>query len=103
MGLRLMLRIGVKLEGVVMQTSHMVLTVLLTLGTAAAVTTNAAEARRYNNYVVSAADCGIVRPPPTLYIFPAANWEPFFRRHFYRYGPILACAFDRTNLVSVRY
>jgi hypothetical protein len=98
-----MLRISVKLEGVVMQTSQMVLTALLALGAAAAVTTNAAEARRYNNYIVSAADCNVVPPPPTLYIYPAANWEPFFRRHFYRYGPILACALDRTNLVSVRY
>jgi hypothetical protein len=85
-----------------MRTSKLVLTTMLVLGTTAAVTTSAAEARRYN-YVVSAADCGIIPPPPTLYIYPAANWEPFFRRHVYRYGPIFVCAFDRTNLISVRY
>jgi hypothetical protein len=86
-----------------MQNSKVVLTVLLVLGTTAAVTMNAAEARRYSDYVVNADSCSIIPPPPTLYIYPAANWEPFFRRHVYRYGPILACALETTNLVSVRY
>jgi hypothetical protein len=93
-----------------MQNSKVVLSVLVVLGTIAAVTMNPAEARRYrhvvvdNDYVVSDATCSI--PPPTaLYIYPTANWEPFFRRHVYRYGPILACApsIETSNLVSVRY
>ena len=29
-------------------------------------------------------------PPATLYIYPSANWVPFFRRHAYRFGPIVA-------------
>jgi hypothetical protein len=94
-----------------MQNSQMVLTVLVVLGTTAAVTMNPAEARRYrhvgvyNDFVVSDASCSIVPPPPALYIYPTANWEPFFRRHVYRYGPISACApsIETTNLVSVRY
>jgi hypothetical protein len=94
-----------------MQYSKAFLAVLVALGTTAAVTMGPAEARRYrhagvyNDYVVSDASCSIVPPSPTLYIYPAANWEPFFRRHVYRYGPILACApsIQTTNLVSVRY
>jgi hypothetical protein len=95
------------LKETLMQNSKMALTVLLVLGTTAAVTMNPAEARRYrhvyNDYVVSDASCSPIPPPYTLYIYPTANWEPFFRRHVYRYGPILACALSTTNLVSVRF
>jgi hypothetical protein len=84
--------------------------VLAVLVATAAVAVNAAEARHYrhaaySDYVVNASDCTIVPPSITAYIYPTANWEPFFRRHIYRYGPILACAPSSatTNLVSVRY
>ena len=93
-----------------MQNSKLILTVSVVLGTTAVAAMNSAEARRYrhvgvyNDYVVSDASCSIV-PPPALYIYPSANWEPFFRRHVYRYGPILTCApsIETTNVVSVRY
>jgi hypothetical protein len=86
------------------------MTVSVVLGITAVATMNSAEARQYrhvgvyNDYMVSDASCGIF-PPLTLYIYPAANWEPFFRRHVYRYGPLLTCApsVETTNVVSVRY
>jgi hypothetical protein len=70
-------------------------------------TTSVAEARHYQHVddsVVGEASCA--PPPPTaMYIYPAANWEPFFRRHLYRYGPILSCepSVATTNVISVRY
>jgi hypothetical protein len=94
-----------------MQRMKIILAVSVVFGTTAVATMNSAEARRYRHVsvytdnVVSEASCSIV-PPPALYIYPAANWEPFFRRHVYRYGPILMCApptGTTTNLVSVRY
>jgi hypothetical protein len=30
--------------------------------------------------------------PYSPYIYPAPNWQPFFSRHYYRYGPLLTCA-----------
>jgi hypothetical protein len=92
-----------------MQNSKLFLAVSVMLATTAAAT-NSAEARRYRHigaytdYMVSDASCGIVAPP-TLYIYPAADWEPFFRRHVYRYGPILACtpSIETANVISVRY
>jgi len=65
-----------------------------------------AEARHLRrDYVATAYVCGPVPPPVSLYIFPAPNWEPFFRRHFDRYGPIVACEAraETTNVISVRY
>jgi hypothetical protein len=59
-------------------------------------TTSVAEARHYrdvavsSDYVMSGASCAPPQPHAT-YIDPGANWEPFFRRHIYRYGPILVC------------
>jgi hypothetical protein len=64
-----------------------------------------AEARhiRYVGYEPTYA-CGPIPPPATLYIYPAANWEPFFRRHFYRFGPIMACEpVAPSGPISVRY
>lgn len=73
-------------------------------------TISVAEARHYRNvavsgdYMVSEASCA-PPPPPATYIYPAANWEPFFRRHVYRYGPIMVCdpSIAPTNIISVRY
>ena len=55
-------------------------------------------------YALSAGACSEPGPRPT-YIYPAPNWEPFFRRHVYRYGPILICdpLVQATNVISVRY
>jgi hypothetical protein len=74
-------------------------------------TMSAAEARHYrhahaySDYVLSADACGPIPPPSSLSIYPEANWEPFFRHHSYRYGPVVACtlAAASTNVVSVRY
>lgn len=77
--------------------------------TAAAVTilalNSAAEARhvRYAEYQPTYA-CGPIPPPATLYIYPSANWVPFFRRHAYRFGPIVACEPVAPSApISVRY
>ena len=94
-----------------MQNLKLILTASVVLGTTAVATMNSAEARRYRHVVVyidylgSEASCSIVPPSLTSYIFPAANWEPFFRLHVYRYGPIFTCAqsIETTNVVSVRY
>jgi hypothetical protein len=88
----------------------LILTILVALGTTAAAM-NSAEARRYRqvdayaSYAVSDTGCSYL-PPSFLYIYPTANWEPFFRRHVYRYGPLYTgctASAQTTNLVSVRY
>jgi hypothetical protein len=65
-----------------------------------------AEARHLRrDYAATGYLCGPVPPPVSLYIFPAPNWEPFFRRHLDRHGPILACEAraETTSVISVRY
>jgi hypothetical protein len=57
------------------------------LGAAILAATGCAEASDSTNAVECTAP-----PPPLWYHYPTANWEPFFRRHLYRYGPILACS-----------
>ena len=92
-----------------MQTLKPILSLAAVLGVSAVATTNFAEARQYRqvglyrDYVISEGSC--LPPPPTAYIYPTANWEPFFRRHVYRYGPILVCspAIATANAISVRY
>lgn len=49
-------------------------------------------------------------PRVTPDIFPAPNWEPFFRHHYYRYGPTPKCIPEAMAsvivtepVVSVRY
>lgn len=70
---------------------------------------NSAEARAvryaYAEHPVSSAFCGPLYPPSWLYIYPAANWEPFFRRHVYRFGPLVSCGplHQATRVLSVRY
>lgn len=89
-----------------MKIARLIVTASLVIGTTAVATTNFAEARRYRHadYVVSAGAC--VEPSaPLAYVYPAANWEPFFRRHEYRYGPILICnpSIQAAKVLSVRY
>lgn len=82
-----------------------ILAASLILGTAAMAATSPAEARHLRHASVYAAGaCGEPGPRP-LAIYPAPNWEPFFRRHVYRYGPILICepVLQATNVISVRY
>jgi hypothetical protein len=67
---------------------------------------DSAEARHLRrDYAATAYVCGPVPPPASLYIFPAPNWEPFFRRGLGRHGPIVACEarVETTNVISVRY
>jgi hypothetical protein len=67
---------------------------------------DSAEARHLRrDYAAAAYVCGPVPPPVSLYIFPAPNWEPFFRRRLDRHGPIVACEAraEATSVVSVRY
>lgn len=61
---------------------------------------SAAEAR-HRHYAGSQAGyvCGPLGPPASLYIYPSPYWEPFFRRHLYRFGPIVAC--DRSTVTTV--
>ena len=85
-----------------------ILTASLILGATAIAATGSAEARHLRHaggaYAVNAGTCSEPGPRPT-YIYPAPNWEPFFRRHVYRYGPILICdpLLQATNVISVRY
>ncbi len=46
----------------------------------------ARRARHAIEIVPSQAVCPL--PPSPLWVYPVANWRPFFRRHVYRYGPI---------------
>jgi hypothetical protein len=49
--------------------------------------------------------CTVVAADPP-YIYPAANWEPFFRRHLYRYALVPTCVpiiVPAQPVVSVRY
>ena len=68
-------------------------------------TTNIAVAQ----YVLSASDCV---PPPQPYWqwwrsnYPnnfVPNWEPFFRRHVYRYGPLACSAIATSSVISSKY
>jgi hypothetical protein len=40
-------------------------------------------------------------PRVTPDIFPAPNWEPFFRHHYYRYGPTPKCIPEAMSSVVV--
>ena len=88
-----------------MKSIKTILTAALVLGATAMAATSSAEARHLRHaYAVSAGAC-IEPGPRPIYIYPAPNWEPFFRRHVYRYGPILVCepVLQATNVISVRY
>lgn len=86
------------------------LTATLIVGITAVFAVNSAEARRYRhaaadyNYAISEGACAVPSPRPT-YVYPAANWEPFFRRRVYRFGPVLVCepSFRTTTVVSARF
>jgi hypothetical protein len=74
-------------------------------------TTEAAQARHYrharaySDFAVDVSTCGPIPAPASQVIYPEANWQPFFRHHVYRYGPVLACALApaNANVISVRY
>ncbi|MDH6263351.1 hypothetical protein M2427_007305 [Bradyrhizobium sp. BR13661] len=34
----------------------------------------------------------VVVPTYNPFIYPTANWRPFFLRHYYQYGPVPICA-----------
>ena len=85
-----------------------ILTASLMLSASVIAASGPAEARHLRHsggvYAVSGDACREPGPRPTT-IYPAPNWEPFFRRHVYRYGPILICdpVLQATTVISVRY
>jgi hypothetical protein len=93
-----------------MQTARVIFAAMV-VAAGGLITTTSAEARHYRHYhaysdfAVDASTCGPIPPPSSMYIYPEANWEPFFRHHVYRYGPVVACALApvSTNVISVRY
>jgi hypothetical protein len=53
--------------------------------------------------------CTVIPQYPP-YVFPAPNWGPFFRHHYYRYGPTPTCVLTAAPvtavpgpIISVRY
>jgi hypothetical protein len=77
-----------------MQSLKLVLAAAGVAGAGIVATTNLAGAEEY---VLTAPAC--VPPPlpsPRWYYiyYPnfVPNWEPFFRRHVYRYGPVMVCS-----------
>lgn len=92
-----------------MKRIKLILAASLILGTTAIAATGSAEARHLRRHIgaaypIDASACTEPGPRP-IYIYPAPNWEPFFRRHVYRYGPILVCdpVLRASNVISVRY
>jgi hypothetical protein len=81
---------------------------VVAIGAGALASTNSAQARHYrpgySEYVTSAASCTLIARS-FQYIYPIADWEPFFRRHVYRYGPVPTCLplIETTSVISVRY
>ena len=72
---------------------------------------SAAQARHYRSVTVLedvAPVCTVAGKVPP-YIYPAPNWGPFFRHHYYRYGPTPTCILSAAPVVvsqpviSVRY
>src|ERR1700753_3482552 len=80
-----------------MQTARVVFSALA-IAEAGVMSMTAAEARHYrhisaySDYVSDPSSCGPIPAPSSLYIYPEADWGPFFRHHAYRYGPIVSCA-----------
>jgi len=109
----------IEFEEFPMQNLNSILTISVVLATAAAASIGSAEARPYRyvagDYAASDAGCATPIAPntylwanwfysPVYHIYPAADWEPFFRRHVYRYGPIVcASSIATANVISVRY
>jgi hypothetical protein len=78
-----------------MQSLKLVLAAACVAGAGIVATTNLAGAQ---DYVLTAPDCVPPPPPPlprwyySYYPNFIPNWEPFFRRHVYRYGPMVVCS-----------
>jgi hypothetical protein len=74
------------------------------VGAGMGATTNIAMA---SNYILNPADCVSPSAAPLRWYsssYPnyfVSNWEPFFRRHIYFYGPILTCAAPPTAPMTV--
>jgi hypothetical protein len=86
-----------------MQKLKLMLAAAAVLGAGMVATTNSAAAQ---DYVPIAPDCV---PPPapsprwyyTYYPNSVPDWGPFFRRHYYRYGPISVCSAIATPPVVI--
>jgi hypothetical protein len=78
------------------------------LGAGVIATTNFAAAQ---DYVLSASDCAAPPPPSWRWYdtyYPndfVPDWRPFFRHHYYRYGPISVCSAIATPpaIISSKY
>jgi hypothetical protein len=86
-----------------MQKSRRIFSAVAIVATLASLS-SAAEARHYRHAESELANvCGPVPASATLYIYPDANWQPFFRRHMYRFGPLVACSMVTSSAISARY
>jgi hypothetical protein len=90
-----------------MQNLKRVLAAVGVVGVGIVATTNLAGAQ---DYILTAPVC--VAPPapwPRWYYrydvnYLVPNWEPFFSRHVYKYGPIVVCPAIATRpVISSRY
>jgi hypothetical protein len=85
-----------------MQRSKYLLAAAAVVGAGVIATPNFAEAR---DYVMAASECVPPPPPPWRWYNNylradfVPDWEPFFRRHVYRYGPVLVCSAIATRPV----
>jgi hypothetical protein len=87
-----------------MRSLKLVLAAAWVAGAGIVATTNMAGAQ---DYVLIGPDCGPPLPRWYYSYYPnyfVPNWEPFFRRHVYRYGPMVVCSAIATpRKISSRY
>jgi hypothetical protein len=109
----------IEFEEIQMQNLKSILIISAVLATIAAASIGSTAARPYqqlvSDYAVSDTGCATPIAPntflwanwfysPVYHVYPAADWGPFFRRHVYRYGPIVCTSPIATpNVISVRY
>jgi hypothetical protein len=89
-----------------MQSLKLVLVAAGLAGAGVIATTSLAGAQ---DYVLTAPGC-VPSPAPSWHWYYSyypnfvPNWEPFFRHHVYRYGPIMVCpAIAAPPIISSRY
>jgi hypothetical protein len=87
-----------------MKSLKLILAVFVLIGAGNTLTTNFAKAQ---DYPAIASDCIPPAPqePRWYYSYYPNNfipdWGPFFRRHEYRYGPVLVCSAIATPRVII--
>ena len=75
----------------------------LSVAFAALVASPAPSQARHARHARLVADAMVCTPVPrvTPDIYPAPNWEPFFRHHYYQYGPTPRCIPTDVSSVAV--